>query len=100
MLGIHLEGPFLDVQRKGAHLARYIREITAADVETIVAADCGAILVTLAPNRVPTQWIRDLAARGVLLEDGAGGTRWKGIGFTGLKAKAQIGGMCPRCVPK
>jgi N-acetylglucosamine-6-phosphate deacetylase len=70
VLGIHLEGPFLDVQRKGAHLARYIREMTAADVATIAAADCGAILVTLAPNRVPTELIRDLAAAGVLISLG------------------------------
>jgi N-acetylglucosamine-6-phosphate deacetylase len=70
VLGIHLEGPFLDVQRKGAHLARFIREMNEADVATIAAADCGVTLVTLAPNRVRTELIRDLAAKGVLVSLG------------------------------
>ena len=70
VLGIHLEGPFLDVQRKGAHLASFIREMTQADVETIARADCGIVLVTLAPNRVRPELIRALAARGVLVSLG------------------------------
>jgi N-acetylglucosamine-6-phosphate deacetylase len=70
VLGIHLEGPFLDVARKGAHLARFIREMTIADVETIAAADCGTVLVTLAPNRAPPALIRELASRGVLVSLG------------------------------
>jgi len=77
VLGIHLEGPFLDVQRKGAHLARFIREMTAADVATIALADCGAILVTLAPNRVPIQLIGDLVARGVLISLGHAEASWE-----------------------
>ena len=70
VLGIHLEGPFLDVQRKGAHLASFIREMTQADVETIARADCGIVLVTLAPNRVRPELIQALAARGVLVSLG------------------------------
>ena len=77
VLGIHLEGPFLDVRRKGAHLARFIRQMTAADVDAIAAADCGAILVTLAPNRVPTELIRDLAASGVLISLGHAEASWE-----------------------
>ena len=38
VLGIHIEGPFLDKDRKGAHEARFIREMTEADVAQI--ADC------------------------------------------------------------
>jgi N-acetylglucosamine-6-phosphate deacetylase len=70
VLGIHLEGPFLDVKRKGAHFSRFIREMTQADVETIAAADCGVVLVTLAPNRVRPELIGALAARGVLISLG------------------------------
>jgi N-acetylglucosamine-6-phosphate deacetylase len=70
VLGIHLEGPFIDVARKGAHLARFIREMTPADVEAIAAAQCGTVLVTLAPNRAPLALIRDLASRGVLVSLG------------------------------
>lgn len=70
VLGIHIEGPFLDIQRKGAHAARFIREMTDADVDTIAAADCGAVMLTLAPNRVAPERIRRLADRGVLVSLG------------------------------
>jgi N-acetylglucosamine-6-phosphate deacetylase len=70
VLGIHLEGPFLDVKRKGAHEPRYIRAMTKADVELIAGADCGAVMTTLAPNRVALELIRELAQRGVLVSLG------------------------------
>jgi N-acetylglucosamine-6-phosphate deacetylase len=69
-LGIHLEGPFLDPRRKGAHELRYIRDIEPDDVETIAEANCGAIMLTLAPNRVGTEIIAELAQRGVLVSLG------------------------------
>jgi N-acetylglucosamine-6-phosphate deacetylase len=69
-LGIHLEGPFLDPRRKGAHELRYIRDIGPGDVETIADADCGAVMVTIAPNRVGTESIAELARRGVLVSLG------------------------------
>ncbi len=70
VLGIHLEGPFLDPTRKGAHDANYIREIEPSDIEMIADADCGAVILTLAPNRVRAEIIRTLAARGVLVSLG------------------------------
>jgi N-acetylglucosamine-6-phosphate deacetylase len=69
-LGLHLEGPFIDPRRKGAHELKYIRELTAVDIETIANADCGAIMVTLAPNRVAAESIAELARRGVLVSLG------------------------------
>jgi N-acetylglucosamine-6-phosphate deacetylase len=70
ILGIHLEGPFLDPRRKGAHEARYIRAMTRDDLDLIASADCGAVMLTLAPNRVPTTFIRELSERGVLVSLG------------------------------
>lgn len=70
VLGIHIEGPFLDVSRKGAHDAHYIRTMTATDVEQIANADCGVVMLTLAPNRVPLELISKLAAHGVLISLG------------------------------
>ena len=55
---------------KGAHAARFIREMNADDVETIASADCGAIMLTLAPNRVKPEFVGALAQRGVLLSLG------------------------------
>jgi N-acetylglucosamine-6-phosphate deacetylase len=70
VLGIHIEGPFLDKERKGAHEARFIREMTEADVAQIANADCGSIMLTLAPNRVAPDLIASLAGKGVLVSLG------------------------------
>jgi N-acetylglucosamine-6-phosphate deacetylase len=70
ILGVHLEGPFLDVKRKGAHEARYIRPMTREDLELIAGADCGAVMLTVAPNRVSPAYVRELAQRGVLVSLG------------------------------
>ncbi len=70
VLGIHIEGPFLDVDRKGAHDPQFIRPMTTADVEQIANADCGSVMLTLAPNRVNPALIKALTARGVLVSLG------------------------------
>lgn len=69
-LGIHLEGPFLDPRRKGAHELGYIRDLERDDVATIAEANCGAVMLTLAPNRVGTESIAELARHGVLVSLG------------------------------
>lgn len=69
-LGLHLEGPFLDPGRRGAHELNYIRELAPGDIATIADANCGALMVTLAPNRVGTADIAELARRGVLVSLG------------------------------
>lgn len=70
ILGIHIEGPFLDVERKGAHAARFIHEMTEDDVAWLGKLDCGAVMVTLAPNKVRPELISRLAAHGVLVSLG------------------------------
>ncbi len=70
VLGIHIEGPFLDKDRKGAHEAQFIREMTETDAAQIANADCGSIMLTLAPNRVAPDLITSLARKGVLVSLG------------------------------
>ncbi|MDP1700339.1 MAG: N-acetylglucosamine-6-phosphate deacetylase [Aestuariivirga sp.] len=70
VLGIHIEGPFLDKERKGAHELRFIRELTAADLTWIANADCGNVMLTLAPNRVSPDLVRALTEKGVLVSLG------------------------------
>lgn len=69
-LGIHLEGPFIDPRRKGAHELKYIRDFAPDDVETIAHADCGAVMMTVAPSRVGADLIAKLAGCGVLVSLG------------------------------
>lgn len=71
VLGIHIEGPFLDVARKGAHAARFIREMKPEDVEELAhLASRLPVMLTLAPNRVAPDHVRALAQRGVLVSLG------------------------------
>ena len=71
VLGIHIEGPFLDVARKGAHAARFIREMEEADADAVAgfAMYC-PVMLTLAPNRVAPALVRRLTQAGVLLSLG------------------------------
>ena len=70
VLGIHLEGPFLDPARKGAHPENFIRTMTESDVQRIAAIACGSVMLTLAPNKVPARFISKLAQSGVLISMG------------------------------
>jgi N-acetylglucosamine-6-phosphate deacetylase len=70
VLGIHIEGPFLDPARKGAHDARFIRPMTEADAARLVLADCGVVMLTLAPNKVTPELIGKLTAAGILVSLG------------------------------
>jgi N-acetylglucosamine-6-phosphate deacetylase len=71
VLGIHIEGPFLDKERKGAHEEKFIRAMTREDVEHITALEnCGNVMLTLAPNRVSPDLIKALAEKGVFVSLG------------------------------
>jgi N-acetylglucosamine-6-phosphate deacetylase len=70
ILGIHVEGPFLDAGRKGAHDERFIRTMTDKDVEQLAHADCGRLMLTVAPNRVPPEYITRLANAGICVSLG------------------------------
>lgn len=71
VLGIHIEGPFLDVARKGAHAARFIRAMEEADADAIAgfAMYC-PVMLTLAPNRVPPALVQRLTQAGILVSLG------------------------------
>ena len=65
VLGIHLEGPFLSPEKPGVHDPRVLRAPTAEDLKTLTRPRKGAMLVTLAPERVPDGFIRQLTAAGI-----------------------------------
>jgi N-acetylglucosamine-6-phosphate deacetylase len=68
--GIHLEGPFLSVARKGAHDPELIRPMTDGDVELVLSAGIATILMTVAPETVPPALIRRLSEGGVVVSLG------------------------------
>ena len=67
VLGIHLEGPFLAAARKGVHDADVFRTPTREEIELICSPRRGRTLLTVAPERVPTETIRELSERGVIV---------------------------------
>jgi N-acetylglucosamine-6-phosphate deacetylase len=64
VLGIHLEGPFLSVEKRGVHDANLIREPSPSDADFLCAARKSVMLITLAPEQVPEGFIRRLAQFG------------------------------------
>ncbi|MTH99083.1 N-acetylglucosamine-6-phosphate deacetylase [Roseibium sp. RKSG952] len=70
--GLHLEGPHLAKERKGAHSADLIRPMTDTDLEILcAAADRLPVLkVTLAPESVTHQQIQALAEKRILVSLG------------------------------
>ena len=67
---IHVEGPFLDVRRKGVHRADFIRPMLDEDVATLIAARAGSMIVTLAPSVTSLAHIAALAKSGIVVSLG------------------------------
>jgi len=71
VLGLHLEGPFINPQRSGVHRADRIAKPAAGDLEELCElAGVGRSLVTLAPECVPAGFVRMLASAGVRISIG------------------------------
>ncbi|MDE0201365.1 MAG: N-acetylglucosamine-6-phosphate deacetylase [Rhodospirillaceae bacterium] len=70
VLGIHFEGPHINLARRGAHDEREIRPLAESDIELLASLGAGRTLVTLAPESVEPAHITMLAARGVVVAAG------------------------------
>jgi N-acetylglucosamine-6-phosphate deacetylase len=69
-LGIHVEGPFIDLRRKGAHPIAFIRTMTRQDADRLIAAKAGIMVVTVAPAAVSNDLIALLARSGIIVSIG------------------------------
>jgi N-acetylglucosamine-6-phosphate deacetylase len=69
-IGIHVEGPFIDPRRKGAHPPEWIRPMREADAEALIAARAGVMVVTFAPASVSNERIARLAKSGIIVSVG------------------------------
>jgi N-acetylglucosamine-6-phosphate deacetylase len=93
VLGIHLEGPFINPERKGVHDPRYMRPIEDEDIRIMTSLGAGRTVVTLAPEMVPPEAISGLTEAGVIVSAGHTAAdyetlqeaRWRGLtGYTHL----------------
>ena len=70
VLGIHIEGPFLNAERKGVHDASKLRWLKEDAIGLLTSLKGGKTLVTLAPERTTPQIIRKLRDAGVIVSAG------------------------------
>ena len=63
--GVHIEGPFLNVEKKGIHDARKLQVLTDRAIGILTSARQAQVVVTLAPECVQPDQIRHLVASGV-----------------------------------
>jgi len=71
ILGLHLEGPYLNEKRKGIHDAAYIRPLDCIMLDQLVQAGRETVkLLTLAPEMVEPADIRRLVAAGICVAAG------------------------------
>jgi len=67
VLGIHVEGPFINPERKGVHNPAFMRPMEEEDIEILTSLKEGRTLVTLAPERTGMDAVARLSSAGVLV---------------------------------
>lgn len=77
--GLHLEGPHLFAGRKGAHDADLIRPMTAEDLELYISAarTLPSLMVTIAPETVTENQVRDMSEAGIHVSLGHSGASYR-----------------------
>jgi N-acetylglucosamine-6-phosphate deacetylase len=70
VVGIHVEGPFLNSGKRGIHDVDKFRTLDMAGVELLSSLKNGKTLVTLAPELAPLGMIKALVERGVIVAAG------------------------------
>ncbi|MDX3886241.1 MAG: N-acetylglucosamine-6-phosphate deacetylase [Sphingomonas sp.] len=70
VLGIHIEGPFLNVARKGIHNPAKIRALDEDGIAAVTGLRHGRTLVTLAPEKTTPAIVRRLVEAGVVVAAG------------------------------
>jgi N-acetylglucosamine-6-phosphate deacetylase len=108
VLGIHIEGPYLNAARKGVHDVTKLRWLDEDALGLLTSLNGGRTLVTLAPERTSPQIIRKLADAGVIVSAGHTNGTYEEIkdalsqgltGFTHLfNAMSQLTGREPGAV--
>lgn len=108
VLGIHIEGPFLNPAKKGVHDDAKFRRLDDDAVALLGSLRHGRTLVTLAPELAPPGAIRALVDRGVIVAAGHSAANYEQIGaafdeglsgFTHLfNAMSQLGSREPGVV--
>jgi len=65
--GVHIEGPFLNAEKKGIHDRGKLRSLSDGAVAILTSAKHAQVVVTLAPERARIDQIKRLVAGGVIV---------------------------------
>jgi len=65
IVGIHFEGPHISEPKKGIHSSEHIRALSKEELAVYCRDDLGVKIVTLAPENVSPEQIKELTAHGV-----------------------------------
>jgi N-acetylglucosamine-6-phosphate deacetylase len=108
VLGIHIEGPYLNEARKGVHSSEKLRGLDESAIGLLTSLRKGRTLVTLAPEMTTPAIISKLASAGVIVSAGHTNATYAEIrtalahgltGFTHLfNAMSQLTGRAPGVV--
>jgi len=70
VLGIHIEGPFLNWARRGVHDPKHLRLLDTSVVSLLCRLRAGKTVLTLAPEMTTPDMIAELTAGGILVSAG------------------------------
>ena len=70
VVGIHIEGPFINVSRKGIHDPTKFRRLDVQTIRLLTSLKAGRTLLTIAPELCTTDDIASLVAGGVVVAAG------------------------------
>jgi N-acetylglucosamine-6-phosphate deacetylase len=70
VLGVHIEGPYLNTEQKGIHDADKLRRMDEQGLALLSSLGTGRTLVTLAPEMAGSAMIQRLAGAGVIVSAG------------------------------
>ncbi|MDP9127720.1 MAG: N-acetylglucosamine-6-phosphate deacetylase [Pseudomonadota bacterium] len=70
VLGIHIEGPHLDVAGRGVHKEEHVRAMSAEDLALYTCEDQETMVITVAPEGVTEDQIATLRSQGVIISLG------------------------------
>jgi N-acetylglucosamine-6-phosphate deacetylase len=75
VLGIHIEGIYIDQPKRGAHPAEFIREVQSieqieAELDWLKQTTCGTVMFTISPAKMPPAVIQELADAGIIVSLG------------------------------
>ncbi len=108
VLGIHVEGPFINADRRGIHDAARIRPLDDAGLAALAGLRTGRTVVTIAPEMTTPDTVRRMVASGLIVSAGHSNGSYAEIsaaidagltGFTHLfNAMSQLGNREPGAV--